>query len=574
MKKTVKIIVPLLLVLVLLFSICWYLFIYDRDFTQEFLLKRARAADSRGNYTTAAWFYDLAYRHSHEDETVAIELAEQFKSIGNYTKAEYTLSNAISDGGGAELYVALCKTYVEQDKLRDAVAMLDNVADPEVKAELDARRPQAPEASPKDGYYSEYINVTLSAEEGQVYATTKVDEYPSIHSEPISQPLKLDGGETVVYALTVGKNGLVSPLRILGYTIAGVIEEVTISDPALNTIVRQQLNVSDSYTLFTNQLWNVTSLEIKSDVKDLSEISKMPFIENLTIQQGVYENLSSISALTSLKTLTIDGVTLTTEELMVIASLPDLVSLSLERCNLSSIDELTGAAGLTSLNLSNNTIRDLEPLRTITGLEYLNLSHNAVTQLTALADHSSLKELDISFNSVNSIASLSGCKSLEILHLEYNTLTKFEGLDALSRIKKVYANNNQISDISHLANASELTELNIANNTVADLSALSGAAKLTVLNFASNQVATLPKFASGCALSTINGSRNQLTNLDALSGLKQLNYVIMDYNTGILSVSPLNNCGALVEVSVYGTGVTDVSALTKMNVIVKYAPVG
>lgn len=151
MKKAIKIIVPLLLFLVVLFSICWYLFIYDRNFTQSFLLNRARAADAKGNYSNAAWFYDLAYRHSHEDETVAIELAEQFKSIGNYTKAEYTLSNAISDGGSAELYVALCKTYVEQDKLRDAVAMLDHIADPIIKAELDARRPQAPETDLQDG---------------------------------------------------------------------------------------------------------------------------------------------------------------------------------------------------------------------------------------------------------------------------------------------------------------------------------------------------------------------------------------------------------------------------------------
>ena len=94
MKKAIRIIVPILLVLVLLFSIFWYLFVYDRDFTQNFLLNRARAADARGNYKTAAWLYDLAYRHSDGDEAVAIELAEQFKSIGNYTKAEYIKKKA------------------------------------------------------------------------------------------------------------------------------------------------------------------------------------------------------------------------------------------------------------------------------------------------------------------------------------------------------------------------------------------------------------------------------------------------------------------------------------------------
>lgn len=572
MKKAIRIIVPILLVLVVLFSICWYLFVYDRDFTQNFLLNRARAADARGNFKTAAWYYDLAYRHSHEDETVAIELAEQFRSIGNYTKAEYTLSNAIADGGSAKLYVALCKTYIEQDKLRDAVAMLDNIADPTIKAEIDAQRPPAPEVSPEDGYYNEYISISITSEAGRVYVTTD-GEYPSTKKQPINGPLKLEGGETVVYALTIGDNGLISPLRVLGYTVAGVIEEVTIEDSALNTIIREKLDVSDGHALFTNQLWNITSLEISGDVKDLSELSKVPFVENLSLQQGDYENLSAISALTKLKTLTIDGVTLKTEELEAIASLPELSSLSMVRCNLSSIDELSAATGLTSLNLSNNTIRDLEPLCSLINLENLNLSHNAVTQLTALTGASKLKELDVSFNSVNSTIALSGCKSLEILRMDYNALTTFEGLDKVPELRKLYANHNQISDITALTGASKLSELDVANNALSDLSALNGATNLTILNFENNQVSSLPSFAKDCVLSSINGSRNMLTSLDALQGLKQLNYVIMDHNSGIKSVSPLSSCGALIEVSVYQTGVTDVSALENMDIIVKYAPV-
>jgi len=572
MKKVIKIVVPILLVLIVLSSILWYFLSYDRNFTQELLLNRARAADNRGDYSAAAWYYDLAYRHSHEDEDVAIELAEQFKSIGNYTKAEYTLSNAISDGGGAQLYIALCKTYVEQDKLRDAVTMLDNIADPIIKAEIDSMRPSAPEASPQDGYYNEYISVTLTAESGKVYVTTD-GEYPSVKSPPISGSLKLEGGETKVYALTIGDDGLVSPLRILGYTIAGVIEEVTITDTALNSIVREKLGVSDAHTLFTNQLWNITDLEVTGDVQDLSELSKMPFIENLTLQQGDYENLSSISALTNLKALSIDGVTLTTDELKTISSLPDLVSLSMVRCNLSSIADLSSATGLTRLDLSNNTIRDLEPISTLSELEFLNLSHNAVTQLTALTAAVKLKELNLSYNSVNSTAALSGCNSLEVLHLNYNALTSLDGLDKLRELKSLYAAHNQISGISQLAGVSKLTELDLSNNALTDLSALSGINSLKILNFKNNQVSTLPSFTKECVLSRIDGSHNSLTTLEPLSGLQQLNYVIMDYNREINSIIPLSHCNTLVEVSIYGTSVTDVSALEKMNIIIKYAPV-
>ena len=133
--------------------------------------------------------------------------------------------------------------------------------------------------------------------------------------------------------------------------------------------------------------------------------------------------------------------------------------------------------------------------------------------------------------------------------------------------------NNQINDISHLSKSAELAELNIANNKVADLSTLSGILKLSALDFSNNLVTELPDFAGDSPLSTINGSGNQLTSLAPLKGLTQLNYVNMDQNAGISSLSPLKDCSALVEVSVYGTSVTDASALTDLNIIVKYTPV-
>ena len=112
MKNSTKKLVPFLLVVLIIASIVWYGFVYDRDFIRDMLLSQARYNSTNGNPTLASWFYDLAYEYSGQDEHVAIELANQFKQDGNYTKAEYTLSNAIADGGTAELYVALCKTYV------------------------------------------------------------------------------------------------------------------------------------------------------------------------------------------------------------------------------------------------------------------------------------------------------------------------------------------------------------------------------------------------------------------------------------------------------------------------------
>jgi hypothetical protein len=172
MKRLVKIMVPILMVFVILFSIVWYLFIYDTQFTRDMLLNQARYWESKGNLSVSTWFYDLAYKHSGKDEAVAIELAQQFKNAGNYTKAEHTLTTAIADGGSVDVYVALCQTFVEQNKLLDAVNMLDNVSNSTIFNQLDVMRPAAPTANLADGVYHDYIQLTLSAPNCTIYYTT------------------------------------------------------------------------------------------------------------------------------------------------------------------------------------------------------------------------------------------------------------------------------------------------------------------------------------------------------------------------------------------------------------------
>lgn len=572
MKKAFKIITPILMVLAVLLSIGWYLFQYDPGFTKDFLLDRARAAEERGHHSIAAWIYDLTYHQSNEDENVAIELVEHFKSMGNYTKAEYTLSNAIADGGTAKLYVTLCQTYVEQDKLLDAVTMLDNIADPAIKAELDAIRPAAPTATPESGYYNQYITVSIHAPTGTLCVNTN-GEYPSTKNNLASSEVTLDGGETTIYALSVGDNGLVSPLSIFSYTVAGVIEEVKLTDPAIDQIVRQQLNVSEDHVLYTNQLWGITSLEITSEVKDLADLSLMPFLEHLTIPGGSYENLNVISSLSNLQLLEIDRVTLTAENVQSIGNLPKLQTLSLTHCNLSSIEGLSSAPSLTTLDISNNTLRDLTALTSIVGLKSLNISHNAVTQLKDIASLGQLEELDASYNSLSAVTELRNCTTLKTLRLGNNALTSLDGLDKLTGLVTLSVDSNRLTDIQHLSNCSEITDLNLSGNAITSLTAVSNMPKLQVLDFSKNKVTELPKFPAQDRLTSINGSSNLLTSLDALKGQSSLNYVIMEYNSGITSVVPLRNCFALIEVNVYATGVKDVSALTSMNVIVKYSPV-
>ncbi len=571
MNRALKRILPVLLSLIVIGSIAWYLLVYDPDFTQDVLLSGARYAERNGNHSVATWFYNLAYLQATDDDSVAIELAEQYKSVGNYTKAEVTLSNAIADGGSIDLYVALCETYVEQDKLLDAVNMLENVSDAEIKAELDAMRPETPTASPTPGFYSQYISVSVECTSGTLYVNTN-GEYPSTLTDLYTGEISLSGGETTLYAIAVGDNGLVSSLAVFGYTIGGVIEDVTLADSAMDALVREILGVDETAQLRTDDLWKITELTIPESVTDYSDLTLFPYLESLEMVNATFSDLQMLSSLSQLKTITIEGSVVSASDLAVIAALPNLETLTLSNCSLSNIENLSGATKLTKLVLSSNAIRDLSPLSFMTTLTELDLSHNAVTNLSALSALENLSVLDVSYNSISSVAPLSACTSLATVCIAHNTISSLEAFTDAKALVSLDASYNDLTSVDALTGCSSLTTLNIAHNSLTDISALSALNGLQDLNFSNNAVTVIPTWDVDCDLISIDGSYNALTSVAPLSGLRSLNIVCMDYNE-ISDVNVLVNCSNLIQVSVYGNPVTDVSDLKNSSIIVYYDPV-
>lgn len=574
MNKTIRILVPLVLAMVILLCTFWYLFIYDRDFTRDMLLGAARSFDSKGRHKVAAWFYDCAYKQSGDNDSVAIELAEQYRKIGNYTKAEYTLTKAIADGGGIDLYISLSKIFVEQDKLLDAAKMLDNVTNPEIKQQLDSMRPAAPTCFPDpkgtatNSHYSQYITVTISAESGTLYATTN-GEFPSVETDRYEKGITLTDGKTNIHAIAVADNGLVSPSAIFGFTVGGVIKDVTFADAAIETAMREALNAAEAKVLRTDDLWTIKEFTVPKEAADWSDLKHLAFLEKLTVDGGATGQISNLSDLANLKELHISNTTVADEELKIIGKLPHLEKLTISQCALSTITGLEEAVKLRELDLSNNSLRNLTALSSLK-LTHLNLANNAVEDLTAIATLSTLQELDVSTNKLTTLSPITTLTGLQVLSAGSNSLTDIVGFQQLTALQKLTLSYNQIADISPLAACTEMAELTIDNNAIKDISVLSALTKITRLNFSNNAVTALPAWPTDCALIYIDGSYNKLTSLEPLKGLKHLNNVFVHYNSGIKSVKPLAECPVLIQVNVYGTKVTDVSVLTsnEQNIIV------
>ena len=572
MKKFFRVAIPIIMVLAILICLGWYLFSYDREFTRDMFLYGARYFDERGNLAVSSWFYDRAYDQVGDNDDVAIELANQHKADGNYTQAEATLSKAIEDGGGIKLYIALCKTYAEQDKLIDCVSLLNSVTNPEIKAQLDEMRPAAPVATPDAGFYNQYISVTLTSDSGTVYVNTE-GEYPSINDDVYTAPVPLKAGENTLYALAVDDNGLVSQLAIFGYTINGVIEEVRFADEAFEDEIRNILNVGSSQVLYSNELWGITEFVVPEDARSYEDLKYLPFLEKLTIIDGPKESLAVLSALAKLTHITITDTTVSAEDFAVIGMLPKLEELTLSGCGLSTTAGLENATELVYLDLSNNTIRNISSLSSLRNLKEVYLQNNALSDLSSLSSIKTITRLNVSGNALTTITPICNITSLVWLDASNNQLNTLEQVGNLTKLQELYLSKNLLTNLEDIHRCSALKILYVDNNQLTDIHQIGTLSGIILLDFSSNQVTALPEFQKDCALVEIYGSSNLLENLDALGGLPHLNRVFMDYNENIESVEPLASCPVLIRVDVYGTKVTEVDVLTDHSIVVNYNPV-
>ena len=529
MKYILKIFLIVLLVVAIIGAACWFFLVQRPDLTMSVFAYWGDHFYDAGRYNRAVSLYETACRLDPQNANLPVRLAQAYINSGNYTKAEYTLVSAITNNPeSVQLYVALSKTYIAQDKILDAEQMLDRITSSDVKAQIDALRPRAPVLSPESGYYSEYIDVSVQATGGQAYLAVNLD-FPSIQTDAYEGPVTLAAGDSKVVAVTVAENGLVSDAVYAGYTIGSVVEEVTLSDAALDSYVRELLGKRASDTIMSDELWEIEELVLPEGVEDLSDLTRFAGLTSLTIQNATGLDFSVLPQLTTLKTLDLSGSTLPTSTLEAIGTLPDLETLILENCAVTSINNLVGLSNLT----------------------YLDLTNNSVTDLTAITALTQLKDLYLTNNPVKSITYLNSCLALERLHIENCGVSRLSSLAGNTSLQELYASNNDILDISVLSDCVSLSVLDISSNQVKDVSVLAGLPELTYFLASDNQIEVLP----------------------ALKGLPSLNYIFADYNQ-ISDISGLEDCPLLTQLDLWDNPVDEaqVKALQDIGRIVNYNP--
>lgn len=552
MKRALKIIIPLLIVLALLITTGWYFFYLRSDLACGFLVHRAESMASHERYGRAERYYNWALSLDSSREDIPVALAKTYVADNNFTKAEYTLVKAIAASPDkTDLYVALSQTYVMQDKLLDAVQMLDRITDPNVKAQLDEMRPSAPTLSPESGYYTDYIEVTAEADVPYIYLTTD-GNYPSTDADLYTEPVAMGGGETAVLAIAVDEQGLVSPVVRNGYTIGGVVEEVELQDPAIDAAVRDQLGLTIDDKIMSDQLWNIISLTLPETVADLSDLSYFTGLQSLTINQVSGLDFTVLTQLPALMELNLSGCTISSNSLEAIGSLVGLESLTMDSCSLTDISNFSRLTQLKTIHLANNTLKDISVLSLMTELE----------------------DVDISNNPVNSIAALSTCVNLKSVHVSSCNIETIGALKDKNDLEVLIASNNRIKDLADLEGCRNLMTLEVNNNQITDISVLTKLPNLTRFEADQNKIKAIPDFdEEACALVFFGADYNEIEDVSGLAGIHSLNYVNLDYNK-ITDLKPLAENYSLVQINVWDSAISDedISLFKDKSIIVNYNP--
>lgn len=354
--KVLKIIVTSILVIAA--AVTSYLFLIDKSLIAEAYLRQGIRLTQEGAYSSAVEKTEQALKLDQDNPDIYLELGELYYTQKDYETAESYLVTGIARKPTVKLYTALSRVYVGQDRLEDAVKLLDGITDPVIKTAISNSRPPLPQLEPLPGYYNERISVSLS-EEGYYSAD---GSFPSIKS-PYTEPFELGDGDVVISAVAVNSEGLVSVECTGEYSISGVVEQVVFEDKAVEEMARAALSKGPGDTIMSDELRSVTELSdeaITDRIDTLEDLKQFTGLESLSLSEQTGVELSALPA--SLKRLSLADCSLDSEDIVALARLTELEYLDLSYNSITDISPLTGCTALKKLDVIETGVENIEVL--------------------------------------------------------------------------------------------------------------------------------------------------------------------------------------------------------------------
>ena len=558
----------ILCVLLALLIACGVIYFFCDDVMADLYLSLGDRADAKGDTETALAWYEKAFDRDISNYETCHLAGLGYAQAGNFTKAEKILYYGINASPDCtDLYLCLSSVYAMQDKLLDAATLLDSITDPTARAGVDAVRPNAPVLSYEDGEYNEYITVGISYDDTAACFYDDTGDYPSINGTAYTGGITLPEGTTVIRAVAVNENGIVSSMVEGTYTVANVVEQVTFIDPVIDKVVRTTLSKNDSAEILSSELWDMEQLKIThwdGQITDYSDLHWFKKIPSLVLEGQESIDYDALMVFNDLKTLWLKNCSVTTADLEKIAAIGSLETLNLTDNSIASLAYLVDMPNLRELIIPENSLSDLTVISGMTTLEKLDLRENAIENIDAVSSLRKLKYLDLEDNIVSDLSPLDGSQLtyLNVTRCPVGDITSVGSILTLETFKADYC---EIFDISALSTCTKLTDLSMKNNQITDISSLLKLESLQTLDLSENFISSSTSMAGMTALRELRLSYNTFSNVTAFVGMPSLELLDIEHNT-VTSVEALKDCPKLQKLYCFGNAVEDSGKLENITV--------
>ncbi len=362
-----------------------------------------------------------------------------------------------------------------------------------------------------------------------------------------------------------------------------VINSVAFVDPHLEQAVRDSLGIPSApitledmrslTVLIAHQLGitNLTGLEAAANLQYL----------NLGANPGITD-FTMLAELPSLSQIFLDECVV--PDLSFVSTLPSLWEFAATGGQVGDLSPLAACPLLEILNLGGNpALTNLVVLNTLTNLQSLSLDSSGISNISFVEFMSVLRFLNLWGNVVQDLGPLTNCPNLDQLEGGYNLITNAAVLAACTNLGGLSLPGNQFDDLSFVADLWKLGFLNVEGNPIHDLSPVAGLTNLYWLAAGWTGVTNLSPVAALTRLDTLfvwnlgisnldylapltnlihfGAGQNGITNLPPYSHLSKLTYLNLDGNP-LVSMSLVTGLTNLWELYLNRCGIVDVAILT------------
>lgn len=143
---------------------------------------------------------------------------------------------------------------------------------------------------------------------------------------------------------------------------------------------------------FLKNCSNISGIYLDScyNCTDFSFLTSFEGLETLSVNDCEFSDVSFISDLKSLKSLSLSGIYMSEypiSDISFVQGLTELESLSLSSLGIVDISALENLKKLEYLNLSYNGISDVTPISELTNLTFINLTQNIISDVSSLTNY-------------------------------------------------------------------------------------------------------------------------------------------------------------------------------------------